>query len=132
MCGIAGAFYYKKDLPVSKELIKRMSDEIIHRGPDDEGFYLKKNVGLAFRRLSIIDLNTGNQPIHNEDKSVWTVFNGEIYNYFFFSSKRRHTSYISVTGVQTCALPILNSLITGLSFSVLLFDEINGCSTIEV
>ena len=81
MCGIAGVFHYKKDVPVSMEIMERMSDEIIHRGPDDEGFYLKGNIGLAFRRLSIIDLLTGNQPIHNEDKSIWVVFNGEIYNY---------------------------------------------------
>lgn len=54
---------------------------MVHRGPDDAGFYLKDNIGFSFRRLSIIDLNTGNQPIHNEDKKVWVVFNGEIYNY---------------------------------------------------
>lgn len=81
MCGIAGIFNYKKNHPVSKVILKRMSDSIIHRGPDDEGFYVKDNIGLAFRRLSIIDLNTGNQPIHNEDCTIWVVFNGEIYNY---------------------------------------------------
>lgn len=81
MCGIAGAFHYKNDSPVTIEFLKAMNAQIIHRGPDDEGFYLKNNIGLAFRRLSIIDLNTGNQPIHNEDKTVWVVFNGEIYNY---------------------------------------------------
>jgi asparagine synthase (glutamine-hydrolysing) len=58
-----------------------MNAQIIHRGPDDEGYYRKDNIGLAFRRLSIIDLQTGNQPIHNEDKTVWVTFNGEIYNY---------------------------------------------------
>ncbi|RLD25365.1 MAG: asparagine synthetase B, partial [Bacteroidetes bacterium] len=71
MCGIAGIFNYKKNHPVSKDILKRMSDVIIHRGPDDEGFYIKGNIGLAFRRLSIIDLETGNQPIHNEDSTVW-------------------------------------------------------------
>lgn len=81
MCGIAGAFHYKNNRPVSMEILKAMSAQIIHRGPDDEGFYLKNNIGLAFRRLSIIDLNTGNQPMHNEDKTVWVIFNGEIYNY---------------------------------------------------
>ena len=81
MCGIAGIFNYKKNHPVSKVILKRMSDSIIHRGPDDEGFYVKDNIGLAFRRLSIIDLNTGKQPIHNEDCTIWVVFNGEIYNY---------------------------------------------------
>lgn len=81
MCGIAGAFNYKNNLPISPEVIKKMTDEMFHRGPDDEGFYFKDSIGLGFRRLSIIDLNTGNQPIHNEDKTVWLVFNGEIYNY---------------------------------------------------
>lgn len=81
MCGIAGVFNYKNNAPVSIETLKAMNHEIIHRGPDDEGFYLQENIGLAFRRLSIIDLNTGNQPIHNEDKTVWVVFNGEIYNF---------------------------------------------------
>jgi asparagine synthase (glutamine-hydrolysing) len=81
MCGIAGIFHYKKNCPVSLEIIKKMNNAMVHRGPDDEGFFIKDNIALAFRRLSIIDLNTGNQPIHNEDKSVWVVFNGEIYNY---------------------------------------------------
>src|SRR5271155_207110 len=58
-----------------------MADAIKHRGPDDEGYYCSGPVGLGFRRLSIIDLNTGHQPISNEDGTVWIVFNGEIYNY---------------------------------------------------
>jgi asparagine synthase (glutamine-hydrolysing) len=81
MCGIAGVFNYKKNLPVSLEILKTMNNELVHRGPDDEGFYIRDNIGIAFRRLSIIDLYTGNQPIHNEDKTVWVIFNGEIYNY---------------------------------------------------
>ena len=101
MCGIAGAFYYKKNLPVSKELMKRMSDEIIHRGPDDEGFYLRENIGLAFRRLSIIDLNTGNQPIHNEDRSVWVIFNGEIYNYVELREDLKKQGHSFYTGSDT-------------------------------
>jgi asparagine synthase (glutamine-hydrolysing) len=58
-----------------------MADSIVHRGPDDEGFYFSGQVGLGFRRLSIIDLGGGHQPLCNEDESVWIVFNGEIYNY---------------------------------------------------
>src|SRR2546425_1880736 len=58
-----------------------MTDTIVHRGPDDEGYYLSGPIGLGFRRLSIIDLSTGRQPISNEDGTVWIVFNGEIYNY---------------------------------------------------
>ena len=61
--------------------VQRMCDAIAHRGPDDEGFYFEPGVGLGMRRLSIIDLDTGHQPIHNEDRSIQVVFNGEIYNY---------------------------------------------------
>ena len=58
-----------------------MVDTIVHRGPDDEGFYSDGNINLGMRRLSIIDIATGKQPIHNEDGNIWTVFNGEIYNF---------------------------------------------------
>lgn len=81
MCGIAGVFNFKTNHTVTHDILKIMSNEIIHRGPDDEGFYVKNNIGIGMRRLSIIDLQTGHQPICNEDKSVWVVFNGEIYNY---------------------------------------------------
>lgn len=81
MCGIAGKIYYQQDRPVEQERLSAMCGTLIHRGPDDDGFYLDGNVGLAMRRLSIIDLSTGRQPIHNEDDTVWTVYNGEIYNF---------------------------------------------------
>jgi asparagine synthase (glutamine-hydrolysing) len=81
VCGIVGIFNYKNSRPANVTLLKDMCNTIIHRGPDDEGFYFQENIGLGFRRLSIIDLDTGNQPIHNENKSVWVVFNGEIYNF---------------------------------------------------
>ena len=81
MCGIAGIVYFDKDRKVTRQDLKAMTDTIIHRGPDDEGFYINNNVGLGFRRLSIIDLNTGNQPMCNEDEIIWVVMNGEIYNF---------------------------------------------------
>ncbi len=77
MCGIAG---YLGTNP-NKKILKQMTDRIKHRGPDAEGFYLDDKVALGHRRLSIIDLNTGDQPIFNEDKSIVIVFNGEIYNF---------------------------------------------------
>jgi asparagine synthase (glutamine-hydrolysing) len=80
MCGIVG-IVNKKGQPVDQEVLGRMSDSILHRGPDEEGMYLNGNVGLAMRRLAIIDLKGGQQPIHNEDKTAFIVFNGEIYNY---------------------------------------------------
>jgi asparagine synthase (glutamine-hydrolysing) len=81
MCGIAGIVYLKTERKVSQSVLKQMTDAIQHRGPDDEGFYCNENVGLGFRRLSIIDLNTGHQPLLNEDENISIIFNGEIYNY---------------------------------------------------
>jgi asparagine synthase (glutamine-hydrolysing) len=81
VCGICGKLNFDNRQSVSGGLLKAMADAIQHRGPDDEGYYRSGPVGLGFRRLSIIDLNTGHQPICNEDETVWIVFNGEIYNY---------------------------------------------------
>ena len=81
MCGICGKLEFSQGAKVSPSLIKSMADTIAHRGPDDEGFYVSGQIGLGFRRLSIIDLGGGHQPLSNEDGSVWVIFNGEIYNY---------------------------------------------------
>lgn len=81
MCGICGKINREKEKPVEKSLIVRMCDVIKHRGPDDAGYFVKQNVGLGMRRLSIIDLSGGHQPIYNEDNSVVVVLNGEIYNF---------------------------------------------------
>src|SRR4030081_951925 len=81
MCGICGKVNFDRESPVSGTLLKGMADSIAHRGPDDEGFYISGQVGLGFRRLSIIDLATGHQPLSNDDGTIWIVFNGEIYNY---------------------------------------------------
>src|SRR5947209_14210982 len=80
MCGIVG-FVNTKGRAADRPVLEAMNDAIAHRGPDDDGFYVHKNVGLAMRRLAIIDLASGKQPIHNADKTKWIVFNGEIYNY---------------------------------------------------
>jgi len=81
MCGISGLFYFDRQRPAEEFVINRMRAATRHRGPDDSGTYLKRNVGLGFNRLSIIDLAGGHQPLCNEDGSVWIVFNGEIYNF---------------------------------------------------
>ena len=92
MCGIAGALWTHQDTALSEAHLRKMTEQLHHRGPDDEGVYISElrhqtargsepGVGLGFRRLAIIDLQTGNQPLCNEDQSVWVVFNGEIYNY---------------------------------------------------
>jgi asparagine synthase (glutamine-hydrolysing) len=81
VCGIAGVLYGGPDRPAGPELLKAMGDAIAHRGPDAEGFWSEPGVGLVHRRLSIIDLAGGDQPIANEDDSLQVIFNGEIYNY---------------------------------------------------
>lgn len=81
MCGICGQFNFEDNAPVSRETIERMTRSMVHRGPDDEGFHFDGPVGLGFRRLSIIDLAGGHQPMSDEEQSVWVVFNGEIYNF---------------------------------------------------
>src|SRR5215469_10608726 len=92
MCGIAG-IAHSRTTPADEAALRRMCGAMVHRGPDDEGFYFSSeteaggahqenaSVALGMRRLAIIDLQTGQQPIHNEDRTVWVVLNGEIYNY---------------------------------------------------
>lgn len=84
MCGICGITLPKNLTKViDSTLLGRMTQSLIHRGPDEEGVYLDpdRKIGLGFRRLSVIDLSTGSQPLANEDKTLWVVFNGEIYNF---------------------------------------------------
>src|SRR5438477_2743092 len=80
MCGIAGFVNANGDA-VDRSTLEAMNQAIVHRGPDEDGFYVRENVGLAMRRLSIIDVAGGHQPIHSADRSKWLIFNGEIYNY---------------------------------------------------
>src|SRR6266566_3686388 len=81
MCGIAGQYNFIRREPVERETIVRMARSIAHRGPDDEGFFIAGPVGLGFRRLSIIDLAGGHQPMADAEETVWVIFNGEIYNF---------------------------------------------------
>ena len=81
MCGICGIVLRDANATVSPDVIERMSDSIVHRGPDDSGRYMNGRVGFGFRRLSIIDLSGGHQPMANEDEAVWIAYNGEIYNH---------------------------------------------------
>ena len=107
MCGIAG-FAEASDLDsqparshAAFRLVHHMCDVIRHRGPDDEGIHVEPGVGLGMRRLSIIDLSTGHQPIHNEDRSVWLVFNGEIYNYRELRRQLEHAGHTFYTSSDT-------------------------------
>ncbi len=81
MCGITGRFNYDSSRPVDRDVLGAMTDAVAHRGPDAAGYYHAPGIGLGHRRLSIIDLSTGDQPLANEDGTVQVVFNGEIYNF---------------------------------------------------
>ena len=81
MCGIVGIVHKDRQRRVDESRLDRMRDLLVHRGPDDAGSHLDGHVGLGHRRLSIIDLSSGHQPMTNEDGSLWIVFNGEIYNF---------------------------------------------------
>lgn len=81
MCGICGQFNFGDPTPVIRRDIEAMTRTIVHRGPDDEGYYVQGPIGLGFRRLSIIDLGGGHQPMSDADETVWVIFNGEIYNF---------------------------------------------------
>jgi asparagine synthase (glutamine-hydrolysing) len=81
MCGICGQFNFDDSAPVMRQTVERMTRSLVHRGPDDEGYHFDGAVGLGFRRLSIIDLAGGHQPMADADERVWVIFNGEIYNF---------------------------------------------------
>ena len=81
MCGIAGVVSPTRESNIAEALVRHMCNQIVHRGPDDEGIYVADGAGLGMRRLSIIDLSGGHQPVFNEDRTAWIVFNGEIYNF---------------------------------------------------
>lgn len=81
MCGIVGIFHTDRARSIDERLLQAMCDSIVHRGPDDEGRYVFRHAGVAARRLSIIGVTSGHQPIPNEDETIWVALNGEIYNY---------------------------------------------------
>ena len=101
MCGIAGKLFFNVDRVVDFNDIKRMTDSIYHRGPDDEGHYIDRNIGLGFRRLSIIDIDHGHQPLSNSNKTIWITFNGEIYNFKELRHELIKKNYIFKTDSDT-------------------------------
>src|SRR6266699_686324 len=100
MCGIAGAVAHSGGY-VDPADVHSMCQTIVHRGPDDEGIHTQGCVGLGMRRLSIIDLSTGRQPIHNEDRTIWVVFNGEIYNFSELRSRLQARGHCFYTNTDT-------------------------------
>jgi asparagine synthase (glutamine-hydrolysing) len=103
MCGIVG-LVRNDGRPIDENLLGRMCSAIQHRGPDDDGFYVNGSVGLGMRRLAIIDLKSGKQPIHNRDRSAWIVFNGEIYNYLELREKLEKLGHTFYTNSDTEAI----------------------------
>lgn len=103
MCGIVG-LVRNNGKPIDEQLLARMCDAIRHRGPDDDGFYVNGPVGLGMRRLAIIDLKSGKQPIHNQDRTSWIVFNGEIYNYLELREKLEKLGHTFYTNSDTEAI----------------------------
>src|SRR5437588_1759145 len=81
MCGICGQLNFARSEPVEPDIVRHMTNSIAHRGPDDEGYFFSGPLGLGFRRLSIIDLAGGHQPMSDAEETIWVIFNGEIYNF---------------------------------------------------
>lgn len=111
MCGICGAYSLNLDLKIEKSILKPMNDELIHRGPDEEGFFIEGNVGFGHKRLSIIDLSEGQQPMRVGigDQELVITYNGEIYNYIEIRKELRRLGYNFETSSDTEV--ILNSYI---------------------
>lgn len=131
MCGFCG-FSDKKSIENKKKIIKSMSDRIIHRGPDSDGYYVDKSVAMGFRRLSIIDLKGGNQPIYNENESIVVMFNGEIYNFMELRKelidlghtfKTNSDTEVIVHGYEEYKKDIFNKL-RGM-FAIFIYDKNN-------
>lgn len=101
MCGICGQLNFEPNRPVAAGQLERMNQTLTHRGPDEDGFYLKAPVGLAMRRLSIIDISTGRQPIRNEDGTVQVVYNGEIYNFLEIRKELEAKGHRFITNSDT-------------------------------
>jgi len=101
MCGICGQFNFADLAPVARRDIETMARTIIHRGPDDEGYHISGPLGLGFRRLSIIDLGGGHQPMSDREESIWVVFNGEIYNFQQLRSELQGRGHVFRTNSDT-------------------------------
>src|SRR5258707_6242583 len=100
MCGICGLSYSTNQKP-ERVLLEKMNAAIAHRGPDSDGFHVDSGVGLAMRRLAIIDVSSGDQPITNEDESIWIIFNGECYNYPEMRAELERRGHHLVTKTDT-------------------------------
>ena len=101
MCGICGIVHKERNKIVPPSLVESMCRTIIHRGPDDQGVYTEKNIGLGARRLSIIDVEGGHQPLSNEDQSIWVAHNGEVYNFPVLREELEDRGHVFSTRTDT-------------------------------
>lgn len=101
MCGICGIYNYLNKTPIEQTILKRMNDALYARGPDDEGYFIEGSIGLANKRLSIIDVEGGRQPIFNEDGKICIVYNGEVYNYIELKEELREKGHLFKTKTDT-------------------------------
>ena len=96
MCGVVGIASVRDQVTPDRDRLQRMVRAIRHRGPDDEGYYVSPGIGLGHARLSLLDLEGGKQPIHNQDQTIWICYNGEVFNYVELREdlvKRGHKFY---------------------------------------
>jgi len=121
MCGIVGTFDPNHDKFAQKQNLAAMADKVIHRGPDSEGYFTDRGLGFGFRRLSIIDLATGDQPMHNESRSVISVCNGELYNYRELKSRLQEKGHQFKTQCDAEVLPHLYE-----EYGIGFVDHLNG------
>ncbi len=131
MCGICGQYNFATNKPVDRGVIEKMTSMMLHRGPDDEGFYYAGPLGFGFRRLSIIDLDTGHQPMPDPDDRVWVMLNGEIYNFPELRQKLEERGYhfkttsdteVIVHGYNEWGLDVLDEL-NGM-FGLAIWDDV--------
>lgn len=123
MCGICGQYNFQNDEKIDSKLLERMTNSMIHRGPDDSGTFIDNNVGIGFghRRLSIIDLDSGIQPMHNANKTIWITFNGEIYNFNLLRTRLEKKGYEFSTKSDTEVIIYLYE-----EYDLKAFDMLNG------
>ena len=135
MCGVAGILHFGRSDPVTSNILHKMNNAMLHRGPDGDGIYISKNrrIGLGHRRLSIIDLSEGaSQPMSNGDGSVWISYNGEIYNHQLLRSQLETRGYhfhshhsdteVLVHGYEAWGIATLLEKIDGM-FAFIIWDE---------
>lgn len=127
MCGICGIYYRDSGHRVQKPTLRQMADSIIHRGPDEDGYFIKDNVGLAIRRLKIIDLDTGSQPITDSTNRYTIVFNGEIYNYLELRKELVNADYPLMTKSDTEVI-----LYAYIHWGTSCLDKFNGMFSIAI